>query len=273
MKRTSLARRNALLSGGSLSWGVSVLAVVLVVALVRFIAPNLFWRVVSPVFSVSSGVASATHTFFSSFENAAALEKKVEQLINENAALASENAALTEQLKGIDALGAVPQGIIAGVVARPPESPYDTLVVARGSATEVVSGMEAFGAGGVPLGVVTSVLTDFSRVTLFSSPTLTSSVVIGSKHVPVQVTGAGGGALRAVVARASSITEGDTVYAPGPGLLPIGTVARIDSDPSSPSVSLQIAPVSNPFMISWVELRATGPTFVKSLSFATSTLP
>ena len=58
-------------------------------------------------------------------------------------------------------------GIIAGIVARPPASPYDTLVLSAGSEEGVTLGMEAFGAGGVPLGVVSSVLANFSRVTLF----------------------------------------------------------------------------------------------------------
>ena len=58
-------------------------------------------------------------------------------------------------------------GILAGVVARPPVSPYDTLVLAAGRVDGVEVGMEAFGAVGVPVGVVSSVLEDFSRVTLF----------------------------------------------------------------------------------------------------------
>ena len=37
-------------------------------------------------------------------------------------------------------------GILAGVVARPPESPYDTLVLAAGKNAGVTLGMEVFGA-------------------------------------------------------------------------------------------------------------------------------
>ena len=116
---------------------------------------------------MSDTLARESHAFFNSFGNTATLALQNEKLMNENAALANENQALLKKTASISGLVPDTRGIIAGIVARPPASPYDTLVLSAGSAEGVTLGMEAFGAGGVPLGVVSSVLANFSRVTLF----------------------------------------------------------------------------------------------------------
>lgn len=274
MKRTFLARRNALLTGQVATYGAFALAFAVLALLVRLIAPNFFWTITTPLFRASDAVSSGVHGFLSSFGNAVALTEQNEKLIAENAALASENQALIEKnaslttLLGVSSAAKNISGVLAGVVARPPASPYDTLVVAAGSKQGVVLGMEAFGESGIPIGFVSSVLDDFSRVTLFSAPGVTTNGWVGKADVPVSLSGAGGGALSASIARAANITQGDIVYVPGPGQLPIGNVARIDSDPLSPGVTLRIQLASNPFSLSWVTLRATGS---QPSSLATST--
>jgi len=204
----------------------------------------------------------------SSFSDASALTAQNERLMQENAALVAENQALLQKAVATRDL---PLGILAGVVARPPESPYDTLVLAAGTSAGVEPGQKAFGAGGVPLGIVSAVSDDFSRVTLFSAPDVVTSGWVGSASLPLSIKGAGAGVMGATASRSAAIAVGDTVFAPGPGQLPIGTVARIDSDPSSPVVTLRIKPALNLFSIAWVTLRDTGAGF--SVSVATSTLP
>ncbi|MDO8593390.1 MAG: rod shape-determining protein MreC [bacterium] len=279
MKRTYLAKRNALLSSANVSWGSLALACATLIFLFRLVAPNFFWVAFSPAFRVADAIAERNHTFLNSFSDTASLAANNERLANENQALANENQALLEKMASVNALiGSVPQkltasGILAGVMARPPESPYDTLVLAAGSSDGVTVGQEAFGAGGVPLGVVSSVLAGFSRVTLFSAPGMMVNGWVGQKNLPITIKGAGAGAMQASVARSAGITLGDIVFAPGPGMLPIGSVARVDSDPSSPSVILRIAPVVNLFSTAWVTLRDTGTALRSVLSSTTPILP
>lgn len=268
MKKTFLVKRNALLTSTDVSWGAYALIVAVFILLVRLVAPNFFWHVFAPVFQSADALATESHTFFASFGNAATLALQNEKLQEENAALATENQTLLEKATSLEALGSssgLGKGITAGVVARPPESPYDTIVLALGSRAGVTLGMTAFGlpagqvgAGGVPIGKVSLVWTDFSRVTLFSSSGVHTNGWIGHMNVPLTITGAGAGALNASLARSAGVAEGDNVFVPGPGKLPIGTVTRIDSDPSSPSMTLRITPILNPFSITWVLLRDTG---------------
>lgn len=261
MKRTYLAKRNGLLSLTDVSWGVFAIVFTVFVLLVRLLAPNFFWYIATPIFRTADTLALESHTFFSGFRNTATLALQDEKLTNENAALATENQTLVQKVADIGAL-APTSGIIAGVVARPPESPYDTLVLAAGSASGVTLGMEAFGDGGVPLGVVSSLQTDFSRVTLFSAPRVSTLGWVGNASLPLTLEGAGGGAINATASRSAAIAIGDTVFVPGPGALPIGKVVRIDSDPAASSVLLRIQSTLNLFSVTWVTLRDTGATLL-----------
>jgi len=217
------------------------------------------------MYRIADVFVAGSQTFIAGFENTAALSAKNVQLANENTALANENQALLQKEAALTALigssakqESSVSKILAGVVARPPESPYDTLVLAAGSHAGVALGMEAFGEGGVPLGAVSSVLADFSRVTLFSAPGVTTDGWVGNENIPLTLQGAGAGAMQAIVPRAANISVGDIVFVPGPGALPIGKVIRIDSDPSTSSVTLRIAPALNMFSITWIVLRDTG---------------
>ena len=273
MKRTFLAKRNALLSPANISWGTVALACALLALLFRLFAPNLFWQALAPAFRAGDRIASANNRFFAGFGDSATLAAKNEELLKQNDALANENAALLQKIGRLTALLDVPiasSGILAGVVARPPESPYDTLVLAAGTNVGVALGQEALGEGGVPVGVVSAVSADFSRVTLFSAPGMVTHGWVGA-NTPLAIKGAGAGAMTASLSRAADIVVGDAVSAPGPGMLPIGSVVRIDSDPSSVGATLYIRPKINPFSISWVLLRDTGVAFENPVSLTGST--
>ncbi len=271
MKRTYLARRNVLLSE-DVSWGVLALAFAILMLFVRLLAPDLFWKAFTPLFHASSALSRESNAIFDSFGDTAMLAAANEKLVAGNAALVLENRSLQAKLAGIAALsgGKISPEIIAGVVARPPESPYDTLVLAAGKKEGVTRGMEAFGESGVPIGVVSAVLDGFSRVTLFTAAGASTSGWVGRANAPITIIGAGGGALSASAPRAADIAIGDLVSVPGPGMLPIGSVVRIDSDPLSSAVTLRILPAVNLFSTTWVGLRATG---IVPMSFATSTEP
>ena len=276
MKRTFLAKRNTLFSSANVSWGAGALVFAILALAARLLAPNLFLHIVTPALSVADAISAKSHVFFNSFGDIAALAAKNEQLARENAALVNENTALVKKTASIKELAnasGLSQNaavILAGVVARPPSSAYVTLVLAAGERAGVMLGQEAFGEGGVPLGTVSAVTADFSRITFFSAPGMVTRGWVGRAGLPVDIFGAGGGALQASVARAAGVAVGDAVFAPGPGMLPIGTVARIDGDPASPSAVLRIAPAINPFSVMWVALRDAG-TLSDSFFLATST--
>jgi cell shape-determining protein MreC len=242
----------------------------LAVFCMRLLVPNLFVSATAPFLRASSALGFESHAFFSQFSDRVTLTERNEELTAQNELLATENAMLTEKLANLGGAGAPVSGILADVAARPPVSPYDTLLLGAGEKKGVLLHMEAFGPSGTPVGVVSSVLPDFSQVTLFSAPGVLTHGSVGQSSVPVILMGAGGGALTASVPRAAHVAVGDRVFVPGPGQLPFGTVIRVDSDELSPAITLRIAASTNLFSLSSVELRSTGIT---GMAFSTSTLP
>ena len=258
MKKAYLARRNALVSSARFSWGAFALLCAVLLLLTRLLAPDFFWRMFAPAFRASSALSARSHALRSAFRDTAHLALQNEKLQSENAALALQNQALIKKTESVLGLAREAGGVVAGVVARPPESPYDTLVLSAGEEDGVGVGMKAFGEDGVPLGVVSAVSNNFSRITLFSAPGMMVNGWVGRANFPLTITGAGAGAMNASVPRSAGIAAGDTVSAPGPGMFPIGTVVRVDGNPASPSIILRIMPVRNPFSIAWVVIRDTG---------------
>lgn len=259
-------KRNALFSGAEWSWGVAALMFALVALALRLVAPDMFWRVVQPVFELSDATTNQMHGFFASFGDAATLAVRNEKLEEENAALAAENRTLEERVRNLGSESRTTGAIRATVVARPPQSPYDTLVVVAGERAGVRLGMEAFTppvgvapTGGIPIGIVSAVQGDFSRVTLFSSSGTLSAGWVGPQSLALTLRGVGGGAFSAIVARTADIAVGDAVSLPGPGPVVIGSVVRIDNDPTMPGVTLRIQSAFNLFSTTVVELRPTLP--------------
>ncbi len=280
MKKTSLAKRNAFLLGAQLSWGGGALFFVLALLALRMVAPNVLLTLVAPLSRVGSTLSTAASRYVPTLGGASSFVALNERLVTENQVLTNENSTLLQKTKDLAALlgtasstPSLATGILAGVVAEPPEDPYSALTLSAGSRTGVKLGMEAFATGGAPIGVVSSVLPDFSRVTLFSAPGERLSAWIGPTEMPITIYGAGAGTFTASVPRAANVTVGEIIFAPGPGALPVGSVTRIDNIPSAPTVALRIAPVVNPASVAWVVLRESGTTLTSALSCATSTLP
>jgi len=288
MRKTFSAKRSGLLSSPGARWGVGALVFALAALFVRLAAPNLFWYATAPAFSLASAIADGSRAALSGLGTMVMLGEENTQLHGEVSALTNENQALLAQFTAVQAfsLAPMPGGILAGVVARPPESPYDTFLVAAGANMGVRVGMEAFGLSssqanlwaqasssvhGVPIGFVSSAFANFSQVTLFSAPGVEAAGWAGKALVPLTVTGAGGGAFRAAAPRAATLAEGDTVFVPGPGMLPLGTIVRLDSDLAAPNVTLYIQSSFNLFSAAWVVLRDTGVPF--SGETATTTVP
>lgn len=279
MKKTFLTRRNALLTSESFSLGGYILAGVVLILGVRLIAPNVVLSIFSPVLRSAAELAQESHVFFSSLKNQRTLLMENTQLRNDMALLTLENQSLRLQKSGVSIAAArdVQNSIQATVLVRPPVSPYDTLLLAKGSRDGISVGMGVVApvpdqSSGVPVGVVTAVTDDFSRVTLFTSPHVETAASVGHSVLPITLEGAGAGVFMASVSRAAGVVVGDLISVPG-GLLAIGRVTQIDSDPSSPAVILRITPSINIFSLSSVSVRESGSAFVQSLRTASSTLP
>lgn len=229
----------------------------------RVFLPGIVVTLATPLWKVSALASAGTASVSRAFQNSSVLAGELDTLKVQNNTLANENVALTQQVQGLQQLTgtstALSGSITAGVLVRPPTSPYDTLIAGAGSVVGVKKGAYVYGAGDVPLGQVESVNNNSSRVVLFSTAGRATDGWLGQTHTPVTLMGLGAGAYSAQLPKGSLVSVGDFVYVSGPGALPIGNVARIDIDPSSPLMTVHIVPALNLFSIIWVLIAPDAP--------------
>lgn len=223
-------------------------ALVVVVLLLRFVFPSVFTGATSMLWSIGS---SASH-IGASFGDTVALSRERDALLLERDALLAENLALRESVEEYRELQE--GGRIAGVLARPPLTPYDVLIVDSGSEQGVRAGDRVFAQGGVPVGLVADVSAHESRVKLFSSGGYETYGWIGEERHAVTFVGQSMGAFYVAVPRDIEISVGDTAYMPGPGARPFGQVVNVRSGASSPEQILHVRPYISPFSITSVEI-------------------
>ncbi|CAN5728651.1 hypothetical protein BH11PAT2_BH11PAT2_06780 [soil metagenome] len=249
--------RNRIFSGRT---PVVIGALVLLVGIgyaLRTMAPGAFAVVGQPAWKAGSTLTAAVSSAFP-FASTAKLAGERDALASDNAALTNQNAALTAQVQSLTQLlgtRTTPgEGILASVLARPPVAPYDVLVVDQGSSDGVVTAAKVFGSGGTPIGSVTEVTTHTAHITLYSATGTRTDGWVGATHIPVTLTGTGAGGFETSVLKEAGVQVGDIVMLPGNGGTPIGTITKIQSDPSSPTVVLDMRPYTNPFSLTWVTI-------------------
>ena len=235
-----------------------LLVLVLVFGVFRFLLPGAFVSALTPLWIGGSVLSAGVGDAGAFFTNNAELARERDRALAESAAFYAKSEMLATRVADLERLLGdriePSSGILAGVLARPPVSPYDVLIVDQGADAGVSVGSRADGPGGTPLGLVESVTKTSARILLFSTPAKETESWIGEARIPVTLVGEGSGALSAIVAREAGITIGDLVYMAGPGALPVGSVTRVGNDPSSPRSRVDIKPLLNPFSVTWVTI-------------------
>ncbi len=117
----------------------------------------------------------------------------------------------------------------AAVIGRPPQSPYDTLIIDIGSQSDVELEAPVWWPPGVYLGEVINVRERTAVVQLVSSPSVNHQAQI-SEGVQAELSGQGGGAIQAEVADDVSVATGTQVISDRYGL-PVGEVAAVEPVP------------------------------------------
>ena len=145
--------------------------------------------------------------------------------------------ALEEQnkeLKNVLSRNEEQKYLIAFVLSRPPQSPYDVLIIDAGSENGIENGMEVTAYGDILIGHVNEVFTNTSKVKLISFPQEENSAMMLDSNVPVIVVGQGSGNFEINLSKAVEIKEGEKVVTLGINPLLLGIVEKIKSNPSDP---------------------------------------
>jgi cell shape-determining protein MreC len=223
-------------------WGFLLVILVAAAALWRTPLNGFFWGVLAPLSHLR--------------DTAGAAQESV--LASTTAALADRTALYQENLQLKAMLGrsaSVPQ-VLAGVLERPPQTPYDTLTIDAGTEDGVVDGDWVAASGGAVIGSVRDAAAHTAQVQLLSSPgaQYQGLLTASGTSVPVTLVGQGGGSLSTQVPAGTSVAIGAPVQIPGIAEGIEGSVSAISQKQGESFITLYLQLPANPAQLQYVEV-------------------
>lgn len=205
-----------------------------------------------PIFLVGQNIGDNLNTLQSYLSSKNALMIENENYRNQyndtTTKMANYNVLLDENLKLKEILDRKKEKVslvLANILAKPNQSPYDTLLIDIGTNKNLVVGELVFAFGNTPIGRVKEVYMNSAKVALFSSPGEETEVVIPGKDVFMNLVGRGGGNFEMNLVKDLGIGVGTEVVLRGNTPYALGTVESILSDPRQAfDKALLISPVN-----------------------------
>jgi cell shape-determining protein MreC len=230
-----------------------VTGLILLIALVMWWNPigirSVAQQATAPAAQVSASIDAFFKTVATVFADKAALQEQVDELESQYARLELEvltDDALEEFREAFETTITQPaeSDIQAAVYMRPPQTPFDVLIVGAGEQSGVLVGDSVF-VGPVYIGTVVEVYEKTATVRLASAAeTLTQVRVAG--EIDVQVSGEGNGQFIGQITINESVKQGDVVeYISEAMRVPLGRVVEVVERQSDPFREVYIkSPIS-----------------------------
>lgn len=243
---------------------VAVIFIVIGISLVIFAG-----KAVSKTAMVTGGpVASVFTAFKNEMKFASAFVSSRTNLINENRKLQLELQKTQDKIIRFDTLYQEHQNllqaynrssyagsvVLGNVVAKPPQSPYDIILVDTGSASGIALGSRVYGLGGIPLGRVGEVTASQAKILLFSSVGEENQAIIERTGASVVLKGVGGGNLESEVGQDVDIIAGDKILLPQFNGALIASVVEVEETPTSAFKKIFYRTPVNIFHLRFVEI-------------------
>ena len=216
-------------------------------------------RIATPAWLGNSSLVRGTSNFFN-------LVHSKQVLINENTDLKSKlesdelELSVLRSFQNQDNLvletfknQKIPH-INATVVARPPQTLFDTVVVDAGENLGVRVDDYVYMPEGALIGTISDVFMNNSKVKLFSTSGEEMSAVLERDEVTVNLIGRGGGAFEANVSRDTLVVVGDRVLSGIINAPLIGVVEDVEMVPTDSFKKVLIRSVANLFNLHFVSI-------------------
>ncbi|TSC61167.1 MAG: Uncharacterized protein G01um1014107_93 [Parcubacteria group bacterium Gr01-1014_107] len=212
-----------------------------------------FWQAKVFVSQRASYLGALWHSRLKLAEDNKLLRKELTKL---NLAL-KEKSLIEEENRNLKTLlerGALKEGIPALVLARPPQTFYDVLIIDVGRDAELQGG-EIVYSESVVLGRVEEIYAKTAKVKLYSSSAMETQAFVGRVHLPVLVKGRGGGNFEARLPQEAPIEEGDFVTIVGDPTRLLGQVEAIEGSPTGSFKRILLRYPINLSEIQWVAVE------------------
>jgi len=206
------------------------------------VACGMWWLGPAIYVSVQSMLPSAVLTSVGA--DYSKMEKEIAQLRAQVNELRDKNRQLqleSNQARSTLATSTLPADQTkVSVIARPPQTPYDTLLLDTGHKSGVAVGAPVWWPPGVYIGTIREVRADNALVSLTSAPDQRHVARLNEK-VTVETVGQGGGSMQATVPNQLSVSTSSQVVSDRYGLV-YGVIAATQPDAVSGRKQLLIQP-------------------------------
>ena len=215
-------------------WVTVVVLFILMIIFGTVFARQSFFSLVYPILKIKNVVVNSNFAeYFNSkqtlIEEKSALDLKLFELGNLsaiNVILQSENDLLKNLLGRKEGTLST---VLATVLVKPPQTPYDTLLVDIGADYQVKVGDKVIANSNIYVGEISEVEEHSAKVTLYSTPGRELPVTLGANSISAQAVGIGGGNFNISLPKEVDIKEGDTITVPSIISNIFGIVEKVDS--------------------------------------------
>jgi cell shape-determining protein MreC len=205
-----------------------------------------------PILVLGNGISEKLSDIGSYFSSKEALFLENENLKRDLSQISNKvsdyNSILDENFQMKEILGRKTASeifVLGSILAKPNQSPYDTLIIDVGADNGIIFGQKVFALGNVPIGYISQVYANSAKVVLFSNPGEITQVVVSGKNTFMQLIGRGGGNFEMVLPRDFVLQKGTEVVLPGITPFVVGVVETIISDPRDAfQKALLVSPVN-----------------------------
>ncbi len=228
------------------------------VVLFGFVLNRVAFMVGGPLWTTRSAIASSLDSVGSFFTSKSWLEDKINTLQKTVDEKDAEIITVKNQLELYSQLDAYvgmkepnKNENIVRVVTRPPQTPFDILVIQTNNL--VKEGSKVYYAG-LPVGTIGSLVGQYARVTLLSHPDSQFRVLLGVKKNVGDAKGKGDGIVVVTMPKDTEAKEGDMVYL-AEGTIPFGTISKIDQNTSQSFIDIYIKLPFSPTRVDWLSVQ------------------
>lgn len=219
---------------------VVVFLVAILFSVIRFtVFGDLLGQFLLPVFSFGDNIYQSSDNLLEKFWSKERLLQEVETLrekekdlnlkLTDISALQSENRELRNTIK----LQPEDDFIPAFVIARPPQTSFDTIIINKGRRENVNVGDIVLASESTMIGRVVEAKESYSIILLNSSPSAYFAANISRNDLPLEVFGHGSGNLYGKVPIIMSVEVGDVATINYGKVFSIGIIDKVENDETS----------------------------------------
>ncbi len=145
--------------------------------------------------------------------------------------------------------------VLAGILERPNQSAYDTLLIDAGTEQGIKTGDTVFAKGNIPIGRVADIFSNSSKVILFSSAGEKTMAIVSGKDMTLELIGRGGGNFEMILPKDFTLQPREQVTLPGINAFVVAIAETMIFDPrDSFNKALLTSPV-NVQQLKFVEIE------------------